>query len=68
MKYEVHLTREADGNWVATVPAIPGLEVRGSDRDGVVARVKRRIAEIQESDEEIDYLMADWLMHDPGLF
>jgi len=68
MKYEVHFAREADGSWVATVPAIPGLKVRGTNRDEVVARVKQRIAEVRESDEEIDYLMADWLMHRSDLF
>jgi len=36
----IELEREADGRWVAEVPALPGVMCYGADRDEAVAKVQ----------------------------
>ncbi len=36
----IELDREADGRWLAEVPALPGVLCYGADRDEAVARVQ----------------------------
>jgi len=38
--FTIELEREADGRWLAEVPAIPGVMCYGADRDEAVARVQ----------------------------
>jgi predicted RNase H-like HicB family nuclease len=38
--FTVELECEADGRWVAEVPALPGVMCYGADRDDAVAKVQ----------------------------
>jgi predicted RNase H-like HicB family nuclease len=38
--FTIELEQEADGRWLAEVPAIPGVMCYGADRDEAVARVQ----------------------------
>jgi predicted RNase H-like HicB family nuclease len=38
--FTIELEREADGRWLADVPALPGVSCYGTDRDEAVARVQ----------------------------
>jgi predicted RNase H-like HicB family nuclease len=38
--FTIELEREADGRWLAEVPALPGVMCYGADRDEAVARVQ----------------------------
>ena len=53
--FTIELEREADGRWLAEVPALPGVMCYGRDRDEAVARVQalalRVIAERLEHGE-----------------
>lgn len=40
MTFTVEIEREADGRWIAEVPALPGVLAYGADRDEAVARVQ----------------------------
>ena len=40
MRYTVVLEREADGGYVATVPALPGCVSQGDTRDEVVRNIR----------------------------
>ncbi|MGE3842625.1 MAG: type II toxin-antitoxin system HicB family antitoxin [Vicinamibacterales bacterium] len=55
MNFSVEIEREADGRWIAEVPALPGVMCYGESRDDAVARVQalalRAIAERLEHGE-----------------
>jgi predicted RNase H-like HicB family nuclease len=55
MTFTIDLEREADGRWLAEVPALSGVLCYGKDRDEAVARVQalalRVIAERLENAE-----------------
>lgn len=55
MTFTIELEREADGRWIAEVPALPGVLCYGKDRDAAVAGVQalalRVIAERLEQQE-----------------
>ncbi len=36
----IELEQEADGRWVAEIPALPGVMCYGADRDDAIARVQ----------------------------
>lgn len=38
--FTIELEREADGRWIAEVPALSGVMCYGADRDEAVARVQ----------------------------
>jgi predicted RNase H-like HicB family nuclease len=38
--FTIELAREADGRWIAEVPALSGVMCYGADRDEAVARVQ----------------------------
>jgi len=38
--FTIELEREADGRWLAEVPALPGVLCYGPDRDEAVAKVQ----------------------------
>ena len=38
--FTIELDREADGRWIAEVPALAGVQCYGSDRDEAVAKVQ----------------------------
>ena len=40
MRYTVILEREADGGYVATVPALPGCVSQGDTRDDVMKNIR----------------------------
>lgn len=40
MTFTIELDREADGRWIAEVPALAGVMCYGHDRDEAVARVQ----------------------------
>ena len=40
MRYTIVLEREADGGYVATVPALPGCVFQGDTRDEVVRNIR----------------------------
>ncbi|MBM3778549.1 MAG: type II toxin-antitoxin system HicB family antitoxin [Acidimicrobiia bacterium] len=40
MTFSVELEQEADGRWLADVPALPGVLCYGADRNEAVARVQ----------------------------
>ena len=40
MRYTVVLEREADGGYVATVPALPGCVCQGDTRDEVMRNIR----------------------------
>ena len=52
MRYTVVLEREADGGYVATVPALPGCVSQGDDRAGTLANVQEAIELYLESCRE----------------
>lgn len=57
----IELEREADGRWLAEVPALAGVMCYGSDRDEAVARVQalalRVIAErLEHREAPAEYL------------
>lgn len=43
VKYTVILQREADGGYVATVPALPGCVSQGDSRDQALANIEEAI-------------------------
>lgn len=43
MRYTVILQQEADGGYVATVPALPGCVSQGDTREQVIANVREAI-------------------------
>ena len=43
MGYTVVLQKEADGGYVATVPALPGCVSQGDTRDDVLANIREAI-------------------------
>jgi predicted RNase H-like HicB family nuclease len=55
MTLTIEIEREADGRWMAEVPALPGAMTYGETRDEVIARVQalalRVIAERLEHSE-----------------
>ena len=44
MRYTVVLEREADGGYVASVPALPGCVSRGNTRAEALANIREAIA------------------------
>jgi predicted RNase H-like HicB family nuclease len=40
MEFTIEIEREADGRWIAEIPAIPGVMVYGSTRLEAVSKVK----------------------------
>jgi predicted RNase H-like HicB family nuclease len=40
MTFDVELDREADGRWIAEVPALPGVLAYGATRDAALAAVE----------------------------
>jgi len=40
MTFTIELEREADGRWLAEVPALPGVMCYGADRSEAVAKVQ----------------------------
>lgn len=59
--FTIELEREADGRWLAEVPALPGVMCYGTDRDEAVARVQalalRVIAErLEHREAPADFL------------
>ena len=44
MRWTVVLEQEADGGFVATVPALPGCVSQGDSRDDAIANVREAIA------------------------
>lgn len=57
MRLKIETDQEADGRWIAEVPAIPGVMVYGATRDEAILKVKtlalRVLAERLESGESI---------------
>jgi predicted RNase H-like HicB family nuclease len=49
MDFSVVLTRDSEGNWLASVPAIPGCHTWGKTRAEALANVKEAIAGCLES-------------------
>jgi predicted RNase H-like HicB family nuclease len=43
MRYTVVLEREADGGYVASVPALPGCVSQGDDRTAALANIREAI-------------------------
>jgi len=62
MAFEIEIDREADGRWIAEVPALSGVLAYGRTRDEAVARVQalalRVIAERLEHAEAPAELLA----------
>jgi predicted RNase H-like HicB family nuclease len=59
--FTIELEREADGRWLAEVPALPGVMCYGADRDEAVAKVQalalRVIAErLEHREAPAEYL------------
>lgn len=40
MQFNIELEQEADGRWIADVPALPGVLTYGSSRDEAIAKVQ----------------------------
>ena len=40
MDFSIELDREADGRWIAEVPALPGVIVYGATRADAIAKAK----------------------------
>lgn len=40
MNYQVEFEREADGRWIAEIPALPGVLVYGNSREDALAHVQ----------------------------
>ncbi|MEX2243828.1 MAG: type II toxin-antitoxin system HicB family antitoxin [Fimbriimonadaceae bacterium] len=57
MKYTVILLREADGGYVARVPALPGCVSQGESRDEALANIKEAaeayVEDCVESGEDV---------------
>lgn len=57
MRWTVVLEQEADGGFVATVPALPGCVSQGDSRDEAIENVREAIAayveDCQESGEAV---------------
>jgi predicted RNase H-like HicB family nuclease len=43
MRYTVVLEREADGGYVASVPAMPGCVSQGDNRDQAMANIRQAV-------------------------
>jgi len=43
---QVEVEREADGRWIAEVPAIPGALVYGASRDEAISRVEALVLRV----------------------
>jgi predicted RNase H-like HicB family nuclease len=62
-RFTIEIEREADGRWIAEIPALPGVLAYGATRDQAIARAKalalRVLAERLEHGEltgELDHL------------
>ena len=49
MDYKVILTRDDEGNWLASVPAIPGCHTWGSTRDEALSNAEEAVTACLES-------------------
>ncbi len=49
MKYAVVLSRDEEGNWLASVPAFPGCHTWGRTRDEALANAKEAVEGCIES-------------------
>ena len=49
MKYAVVLSRDEEGNWLASAPAFPGCHTWGSTRDAALANAQEAIEGCIES-------------------
>jgi predicted RNase H-like HicB family nuclease len=49
MKYAVILTRDEEGNWLASVPAFPGCHTWGATRDAALANAREALEGCIES-------------------
>ncbi len=62
MQLAIELEREADGRWIAEVPALSGVLIYGTTRDEAVAKVQalalRVLAERLEHGEEAPTLLS----------
>ena len=62
MQLAIELEREADGRWIAEVPALSGVLTYGTTRDEAVAKVQalalRVLAERLEHGEEAPTLLS----------
>ena len=61
MTFEIELETEADGRWIAEVPALPGVLTYGMTRTDAVAKVQalalRVLAERLEQGEAVPELL-----------
>jgi predicted RNase H-like HicB family nuclease len=39
-RFTIEIEREADGRWIAEIPALPGVLAYGATRDQAIARAK----------------------------
>ena len=39
-RFTIEIEREADGRWIAEIPALPGVLAYGATRDEAIARAK----------------------------
>ena len=49
MKYAVVLTRDEEGNWLASVPALPGCHTWGKSREEALANAREAVEGCVES-------------------
>ncbi len=49
MKYAVVLTRDEEGNWLASVPAFPGCHTWGNTRDEALSNAREALEGCIES-------------------
>jgi predicted RNase H-like HicB family nuclease len=46
MALTIEMEREADGRWIAEVPALPGAMTYGATRDEAIARVQALVLRV----------------------
>lgn len=57
MHFNLEVEQEADGRWIAEIPALPGVLTYGATRDQAIAKAKalvlRVLADRLEHDEQV---------------
>ena len=68
MKLKIDTDREADGRWIADVPALPGVTVYGDSREAAIERAKvlslRVLADHIEHHERLSLPINNWFRFD----
>ena len=59
MQYTVMLTKQAETQWRATVPVLPGCVVEAATREAALAQIKERLAQTQPHIEFVQVEVPD---------